>query len=89
MIDFKVRKPDGDTYDVKATARDVLLWEKGKAGRAFSRLANGASMVDMYALAHVASRRQGLFPGTLQEFEDNCELEFDTEDEPGPTQPAA
>ena len=91
MIDFKVQRDGGDEFEVKATTRDVLLWEKAKPGkRAFSNFAGGASMVDMYSLAHTAARRQGLFDGSLQEFEESCELVFeDPEGEADPTQPAA
>lgn len=88
MIDFKIKQDSGDDYEVKATARDVLLWEKAKTGRAFSKFAAGTSMTDMYSLAHVASRRQGLFTGSLQDFETSCELVFEDADA-DPTQPAA
>lgn len=87
MIEFTIAPDDGDPYEVTATARDVLLWEKTTKGRSFAALMDDVRMTDMYALAHAASRRQRLFTGTLAEFERDCELEFEEAEEPDPTQP--
>ena len=88
MITFRVAPDAGDAYEVTAGARDVLVWERTTKGAVFSELAESQSMVDMYKLAHIASRRQGLFPGTLQQFEETCDLEaIDKEPDVDPTQP--
>ena len=87
MITFTVR-PDGDEpYELVADSRDVLGWEKQSKGRkTFMGLMETLNLIDMYAVAHIASKRQGKFPGELAEFERTCALEFDTEEEPDPTQ---
>jgi hypothetical protein len=46
-------------------------------------------MADMYKLAHLASKRQQLFNGTLDEFASSCDIDFEEEEEPDPTQPEA
>lgn len=90
MIDFKVQ-PDGkDEYEVKATSRDIYLWEKTGRGRSFQRLTSDLHMEWMYEVAHIASRRQQLFTGSLDEFVNSCELHFekeDTDEDPDPTWP--
>lgn len=91
MITFKV-SPDGlDSYEVTAGSRDVLTWEKTGKNRVFSQWVNNQSMTEMYALAHIASRRLGLWTGTLPEFEQQCDIEPVSEDEgeADPTQSAA
>ncbi|WP_188193445.1 hypothetical protein [Nonomuraea sp. SYSU D8015] len=87
MIDFTVTPDNGEPYDVKAGSRDVLVWEKTSKGRSFQSLMNDLRMEDMYKLAHFAAKRQGLFEGTLKEFEETCELSGFTEtEEMDPTQ---
>lgn len=90
MMTFNVTPDSGEPYTVTATSRDVLAWEKGGRNRSFSQLANNLAMVDMYALAYTSARRQGLYAGTLQEWESAVDLmptdEDQEEEEPGPTQ---
>lgn len=90
MITLKVTPDTGEPYTVTATSRDVLMWEKTTQGnKSFFGLVKDPTMVDLYKVAHIASRRQGLFNGSLQEFENSCEVEGETEDEePDPTQSA-
>lgn len=88
MIGFKVVPEGGDEYEVTATSRDVYLFEKLNKGKTFQSLVNNLEMGDMYRLAHLASKRQQLFTGTLEEFTDSCDLEVNSDDEePGPTPP--
>lgn len=85
MLDFRVTPDGGEPYAVKADSRDVLVWEKTGKGKAFSKLMEDLSMVDLYRMAHIASRRQGLFTGSLDEFEQNCKLGFEESEEVTPT----
>lgn len=89
MFNFKVTPDSGEPYEVIAGSRDVLTWEKTGKGRNLSVLRESLGMTDLYRLAHIASRRQGLFDGDLKTFEETVELDLDDEDEePDPTQPA-
>jgi hypothetical protein len=89
LINFTVRPDNADEYKVKAGARDVLVWEKTGRGKTFKGLMDQLAMVDLYRLAHIASRRLGLFNGDLKAFEETVEVIFEEEEaEPDPTQPA-
>jgi hypothetical protein len=89
MFDFKITPDEDDPYEVTAGSRDVLVFEKTNRGTSISSLLTEQKMGDLYKLAHIASRRQGLFDGSLAEFEKTCELKFTEEtEEPDPTQPA-
>lgn len=82
MIDFKVVPDNGDAYEVTAGTRDLMKWEKANPGSSALQFAQGtARLSDLYAIAHIAAKRQGLFKGTLDEFEDSVELEFEEADE--------
>lgn len=90
MIDFTV-KPDGaEPYQVTATARDVLVWEKAAKSRTFVKMMSELPLADLYIIAHIASRRHGLFSGNLHDFENSVDLVFEGEDEDSadPTPPA-
>lgn len=86
MIDFTIKPDGGEPYEVKAGTRDVLLWEKTSKGRSFAHLMNDLRMQDMYKLAHIAAKRQGMFTGPLDDFESTCELSFEEAEEVNPTQ---
>lgn len=92
MIDFKIQ-PDGkDEFEVKATSRDVYVWEKAGRGRSFQKLTADLHMTELYEVAHIAARRQQLFTGSLEEFATTCELKFEQADdaqEVDPTSPVA
>lgn len=93
MITFEVKPDNGTAYEVTATPRDVLLWERQVRGAKFSNFAS-PSYEDIYGLAFFASKRQRLFDGNRALFEETCEVqpiedaedyEPDGEAEPGPT----
>ncbi|ALE74935.1 hypothetical protein AD006_01180 [Pseudonocardia sp. EC080610-09] len=87
MFNFKVT-PDGQgSYVVSAGTRDILIWEKTAKNRSVSNLMEAFTMQDAYSLAHAASKRQGLFTGSLSDFESQCDMEIVAEDEPDPTNP--
>lgn len=89
MFTITVR-PDGqEPFEVTATTRDVLNWEKVGKDNNIAKLQAQQSVVDMYSIAHFACKRQQLFTGTLAEFEQNVDIDFDDdgqEDGADPTQ---
>jgi hypothetical protein len=91
MIDFTVTPDGGTPFEVKATSRDIYMWEKtDKTHRRNMRmLLTEMPMAELYPLAHIAARRKGLYTSDFEEFERTCDLSFALEeDEPDPTQPA-
>ena len=87
MITLTVTPDDGEAYEVTATSRDILTWEKTTRDRSFVDLLNSPTLADLYKVAHLASWRQGLYTGTYQEFEKSVEVTAATEaEEPDPTQ---
>lgn len=88
MWKFVVRPDDGEKFEVVATSRDVKKWEQTNRGSSYAGLMRDLRLTELYKIAHLASHRQGLFTGTLKDFEDNCDLSVQEEDEPDPTQPA-
>lgn len=89
MIEFHVSPDGGEPYEVTATSRDVYIWEKLGKGRTLAQLKDNLQMADMYQLAHLASKRQQLFTGSLEEFTDTVDLDFEEEEDEGPTRPGA
>ena len=92
MYPFIVKPDNGEPYEVTAGPRDILVWEKTTRGKSFGgdlMDVKALQLTDMYKLAWIASRRLGLFAGTLQEFEESVDLIGNQPDgEPDPTQPA-
>lgn len=92
MITFKLKPDSGDEFEVEATTRDVLMWEKTTKGASFGQFADEASLklADLYKVAWLASKRQSLITADmpLKEFEDSHDLDFDMGEEPDPTRSA-
>lgn len=90
MIEFIVKPDDADQYNVTATARDILVWEKGGKHRSFTTMMQELPLVDLYKIAWIASRRHGLYDGTQEAFETTVDLVFDEEEinSADPTLPA-
>ncbi|MFC6156148.1 hypothetical protein [Kribbella jiaozuonensis] len=91
MFTFKVVPDNGDEFVIKAGTRDVLVWEKTNKGKSYAQLLRDPNLTDYYKLSHIAAKRQGLFTGSLKDWEDQHELDlsFDDEaadEEPDPTQ---
>ena len=87
-IRFKVTPVDGTPYEVGAESRDIYVWEKTNRGKAFGESMRTGSVVDLTEIAYYASRRQGYFTGTLNEFTTTHDIEnAEDEEEPDPTQP--
>lgn len=93
MFTFKLEPDDGEAFQVTATSRDVLVWERTTRGASLAALLRDRRMADLYRIAHAAGRRTGLVTVELAEFERTHDLVFvdDEDDEsegPDPTQPA-
>lgn len=95
MFTFRVRPDGGDEFEVKASTRDVLTWEKTtKGNKSYVDLLREPNLVDYYKICHLAAWRQQLFTGSLKEFEDQHDIDLATgedhpeqDPEPDPTQP--
>lgn len=90
MFTFKV-KPDGKkSFEVTATTRDVIQWEK-TSKKNIAQFPDGLPMQHIYKIAHLSAARQGKFSGEYQEFEDTCDLDIleDDKGEGDPFQKAA
>ncbi|MFF5992581.1 hypothetical protein [Prauserella flavalba] len=88
MIDFKIRPDGGEPYEVKATTRDILNWEKTTKGASLKQLMENLHTADLYKVAFFAATRAGKFTGVLQDFELSVDLDFEIEEEKDPTQSA-
>ena len=81
MIDITVRPDDGEEYQVTATSRDILIWERtNRKGLIFADLMERLALDNLYWLAWITSRRLGLYGGTKQEFEDTHQITFEVEE---------
>jgi hypothetical protein len=96
MFSFTVA-PDGrDQYQVEVAIRDTVAWERlhpGHTAQELMPLADGTpspeslKLSNSYELAYFASKRQGLWEGSLEEFELACDLVDIQAEQPDPTQP--
>lgn len=90
MITFTVRPDGGEPYELTAGSRDVLQWERTTKGKSAATLGD---MADMYKVAWLAAKRQGLYDGSLQDFETTVDLETEGDEDgsdegPDPTRSA-
>lgn len=70
MLNVKVEWDGEEPFEVEVKARDIAVWERAGAGRAFSNLRNGLKISELYEMTHVTLRREGLDRGlTLPQFE--------------------
>lgn len=89
---FTIRPDNGEEYELKATSRDVYMWERTGRDRSLQSFMSDISLSACYEIAHIAARRQQTFAGTLEEFAASHDLDFreeQVEEEPDPTQPGA
>lgn len=74
-------KPDGgEEYELEATSRDEVNWEKTTKGATIKKFESDPSMVDVYKIAHFAAVRQQRFTGSLQDWIDSVDIEFEKDD---------
>ena len=84
MITVRVVPDEGEPFDVTATARDIVIWEKTHKGRKLSDIED-ASMTLLYELAYSAASRQKLFTGSEAEFMASVDLDMRQDDAADPT----
>lgn len=86
---FKVMPDGSGPFEVEATMRDVLKWEKVTPRASLKQLENEPRTADLYHVTYNACVRQGLFQGTLRDFEETCDIEAIGSEDPDPTRPEA
>jgi hypothetical protein len=91
MLRCQVFPDDGSPFEVAAYSRDVRAWEQQGRGRRFADFQQDRlTMTSVYGLTFIAAKRQGLWQGTLQEFEEGCDvMPMDEEDEAGEADPTS
>jgi hypothetical protein len=90
MFRFKVMPDDGEPYEVVATTRDIARWEKTTKGASLAALQKDLKATDLYKVAYWSVQRQGLYDGTMADFEQGVDLDIlDDEEEADPTRSAA
>ena len=85
MFLFTVKQDGREPYEVEATSRDIVQWEKVTREKTMKTLMEEMSMVDLYKVAWFAARRLGKFHGTYEEWESLVDLDLagDNEEEDG------
>jgi hypothetical protein len=86
MLDVRIIPDSGEPYDLRVGTRDVVVWEKVDRLNTVTRLESDPKMTDLYAVSHIAAKRQGMFTGTLAEWETSVDLELGLNGEVDPTQ---
>ncbi len=83
---FEVFPDDGEPYEVDASSRDVMAWEKSSR-KTLKYLYEHMPITEMNRVAYLAAKRQGLFDGTEADFFEACDIQIskDDEDAPDPT----
>jgi hypothetical protein len=96
MFTFTVA-PDGrEPYTVSVAIRDTVAWERLHPGHSAQELIQeegqpasleANKLTNSFELAYFASKRQGLFEGSLDDFETSCDVVGISQEQPDPTQP--
>lgn len=93
MFLFKVMPEDDEPYELAATSRDVLQWERRNRGANMGALRDRMMMSDLYKIAYLAAVRQDRFTGSEGDFIDTVDLDLLDDDdelsEEDPTRAAA
>lgn len=91
MLKVKVSPDGGEPFEVDVLSRDIIVWEKAGKDRSFSDFLERMRMTDIYALAHAAAKRLGVFGDSLEDMESRCDVELvgEVEGTTDPTLPAA
>lgn len=97
-IPFEVTPDNGDPYQIVADTRDIYVWEKTTPNKqvTLQQAMEELRLVELYRIAWIAARRQGMYAGNIDDFaathlveptgEDEDE---EDEEEAVPTQPGA
>ena len=85
MITFKVAPDEGEPFTMVARMRDVLVWEEAGPNRAAADITSRPKLSDLYSVAHIAARRQGLVDCSLKDFKAGYDVATVPDEEPDPT----
>jgi hypothetical protein len=86
MFTFKLTDEAGEVSSLKADSRDVLVWEKtSKSGERYIDLITEMSLIKFYRLAHIVAKREGVFSGSLKEFEAAYVVDLEHQEDVLPT----
>lgn len=90
MFTFRISPDGGETWELRAGTRDVAAWERAGKDNSLANLERDLKISDLYWIAFLAAKRQGLYTGTQSDFEASVDLNFDWEQEAAnPTEPGA
>lgn len=80
---FQVDPDDGDPYRIVADTRDLYVWEKTTPNKQLTlqQVGEELRLVELYRIAWIAARRQGMYAGTLDDFAATHQVEPTGEDE--------
>jgi hypothetical protein len=69
-VTFEVTPDGGDPYRLTVDTRDMYTWEKTTQNKAITlqQAMEELRLVELYRMAWIAARRQGMYSGTLDEF---------------------
>lgn len=69
--------PDaGEPFTVPVASRDAAQWEKRYRGTVWSAFEASPDMTNIYRLGHIAAVRLGLFTGSVDDFQNGCDVAF-------------
>jgi hypothetical protein len=74
MFTLDIAPDEAEKYRIVATSRDISLWERTTKGASLKRLEENTMIGDLEHIGWLASKRQGLFGGSLLEFRATCDV---------------
>jgi hypothetical protein len=89
VFTFRIVPDNGEPYEVRAGTRDVAAWERSGKDNSMANLERDLRISDLYWIAYLAAKRQGLYGGTQSDFEASVDLSFDWAQTTDPTNPEA
>jgi hypothetical protein len=96
MFTFTVAPDGAEQYVVTVAIRDTVAWERLHPGHSAQELIQedgkpasleANKLTNSFELAYFASKRQGLFVGSLEDFETTCDVVGIAQEAPDPTHP--
>jgi hypothetical protein len=82
-VPFKITPDGGDPYRVVADTRDIYTWEKTTPNKSITlqQAMEELRFAELYRIAWIAARRQGMYAGTLDDFAATHQVEPNQEDD--------
>lgn len=79
MFNFTITDDTGESHAVKATARDIVMWERTTRGASMAQLKEAMRYTDLYKIAYFAAKRTGVVDGSEATFMEVWDLAVETE----------